>query len=82
MDAMNTVIVKQTTVNGRTVPMVEFNNKRFVPADEDELRRACYEVAPGELVVVDALEDTDGVWIEPTDGSNRRPVCLTQALDK
>lgn len=79
---MNTAIVKQTTVNGRTVPMVELNNKRFVPAGDDELRRVCDSVAVGELVIIDALEDIDGVWIEPTDGICRRPICLTQALDK
>lgn len=79
---MNTAVVKQITVNGRTVPMVELNSRQFVPANDDELRRVCDSVAVGEFVIIDALEDIDGVWIEPTDGACRRPVCLTQALSQ
>ena len=78
MDASR--IVKPATVDGRTVPMVEFKGKRFVPASDEELRRAKERVALGENVLVGLLDSEDGVWIEPIAGGYPLPVCLTRVL--
>lgn len=73
-------LVKQAAVDGCTMPMVEFKGKRFVPSSDEELRRVKERVGVGENVLVDSLDDEEGIWIEPIDGDFRLPASLTRAL--